>query len=208
MTTTKVKICGLTNADDALAAVEFGADFIGFIQVRESPRYIAPEAVREITRQIPSGVLRVGVFVNATFAEMQTAAAMCELDIIQLHGDEPPESALELGVERVWKAMELNVALDVEGAAAFPAQAVVVDTILPGQRGGTGVVGNWELAAQLACRRRTVLAGGLTPDNVAEAVRRTAPYAVDVSSGIEAVRGRKDHRKMKDFISNAKHAKR
>jgi len=217
-----VKICGITNTADARLAVDAGADFLGFILVPGTPRYVAPERAAEIIRalrdeklQKSPGSLRhcvtaspsirfVGVFLDAPEAEIRAAVELCGFDVIQLHGEESAELATRLGLERVWKMMHLRTPQDVAAAENYPAAAILADTVSGGKRGGTGQTGDWSLAAALAKQRRTVLAGGLTPENVAEAVRQVRPWALDVGSGVEAAPGRKDEAKVREFIRNAK----
>ena len=201
-----VKICGLTNEADAEFAVRCGADYLGFVLYPKSARYVAPASLRRITASLPPGVRTVGVFVNSSSDEVLEVMDSCGLDIAQLHGGEPPSVAHALGPERVWKAFSLTRSQDLVAAQAFPAAVVVVDTMEPGRPGGTGKLGNWALAANLAAQRPMFLAGGLTPDNVAEAVARVKPLGVDVSSGVEIAPGRKDHDRLQRFISQARSA--
>lgn len=200
-----VKICGITNLPDALAAAALGADFLGFIFAENSPRRVTRETARTIIAALPEKVRTVGVFVNSPMPAVAETLADCGLDIAQLHGDESAENARLLGVERVWKAFHLTGAADLAAAADFPAAAILADTMLPGQRGGTGIVGDWELARQLARRRNLVLAGGVKPGNIAEAARLVAPYAIDIGSGVEAAPGRKDHRKLQQLFAIVDH---
>ena len=216
-----VKICGITNEADARLAVDAGADFLGFILVPSTPRYVTPERAAEIIRALRDGKWEktpgsrrhcvteslpkfVGVFLDAPEAEIRAAVELCGFDVIQLHGEEPAALATRLGPERVWKMMHLRTPQDVAAAEQYPAAAILADTVSGGKRGGTGQTGDWSLAAALAKQRRTVLAGGLTPENVAEAVRQVRPWALDVGSGVEAAPGRKDAAKVRTFIRNAK----
>ena len=187
----RVKVCGITRLADALAALDIGADYIGFIFAARSPRCMTVEAAAEIRAALPAGIKTVGVFVDADPAQIAESATRCRLDVLQLHGDEAPDVAERLGVERVWKAFMLNDLQDVEVAAVYPAAAILVDSRTAATRGGTGRTANWDLAATLARRRPVVLAGGLGPANVAEAVRRVRPFAIDVNSGVEFAPGRK-----------------
>ncbi len=200
----KVKICGLTNLRDARHAAACGADYVGFVMVPHSPRYIAPEKVAEIVRQLPPGLMKVGVFVDRKLDDMRRIVSDCGLDIVQLHGDETPDMAVELGIERVWKVFSIRSAGDVAAAARFPAAVILVDTMVSGQRGGTGQLGDWMLAAALAEARPVILAGGLNSSNVEEAVRTVRPFGVDVSSGVEITAGRKKLREVKEFILKAR----
>jgi phosphoribosylanthranilate isomerase len=221
---TKVKICGITNLEDALFAAEAGADALGFIFYAKSPRCIAPDRAREIILRLPPFVAKVGVFVNAPPVSLPTPAlstveglggmkggavkeimAHCHLDYAQLHGDEPPEQVAALA-PRAIKAVRVRSAADVERLAQYQAVAYLLDAYHPTKPGGTGETWDWELAAAAKRYGPVVLAGGLTPDNVAAAIERVHPYAVDVSSGVEATPGIKDHRKVRRFIIAAKGA--
>ncbi len=197
---TRIKICGLTTVEDALAAVAAGADALGFIFYDRSPRYVAPEMVASITRQLPPLVTKVGVFVNAPAAEIRRVVQVAGLDIPQLHGEETPEFCARLGWP-VIKAFRLQSAAAVAQLASYPVAAWLLDAFVPGLRGGTGAQFNWEWAIQAkAGGRPVILAGGLTPDNVAEAVRTVQPYAVDISSGVETAPGQKDIPRLQQLI--------
>ncbi|OGV80356.1 MAG: hypothetical protein A3K19_31330 [Lentisphaerae bacterium RIFOXYB12_FULL_65_16] len=202
---TLIKICGITNEADGLAAVEAGADYVGFVLYPKSSRYVMPDRLRELSRALPSKVKKVGVFVNAEVKEVLDVMDFCGLDIAQLHGDETSEVVEKIGVDRVWKAVALGNTQDVERAAVYPAAAMLVDAMTRQTRGGTGRLADWGLAAQLARRRKVMLAGGLTPLNVVDAVRQVAPYGVDVSSGVERVPGKKDHCLIRDMVRKVRH---
>lgn len=205
-TTTAVKICGITNLADAELAVQYGADYLGFVMVPESPRHVTPAQVKAMVRQLPAGIRKVGVFVDYADAAINDIMAECGLDIAQLHGDEPPEVALEVGEIRVWKMVHLASREDMDEAICYPAAALLVDAVAGGKRGGTGTVSNWALAAKLALGYTVVLAGGLHPGNVADAIRTVHPFAVDACSGVEQAPGRKDPEKLKAFIAAVKAA--
>lgn len=196
-----IKICGLSNAEDALCAAEAGADCLGFVLHPPSPRYVPPESLRKLIRGLPPEIPKIGVFVNRTPEEISALLEFCGLAMAQLHGDETPADAKTVGVERVLKAVHLQSRHDVEEAVSFPAEALVVDTALPGKPGGTGVVGDWDLALRLAGQRRIFLAGGLNPHNVGKAVNTVSPFGVDVSTGVEAAPAYKDHKAIHDFIN-------
>lgn len=210
----RVKVCGITRLEDARAALEAGADFLGFNFYPPSPRYLAPERAAQIIAALPAAARTVGIFVNAGLATVQNIAALCRLDYIQLHGDEPPEFVQALS-PRAFKALRPRSVAEAEVAAAVyaplgPAEAdvplLLVDAYRAGRYGGTGEKGDWALAAGLASRYRLLLAGGLTPENVAEAIRQVRPWGVDVASGVESAPGIKDHDKMRRFIQEAKRA--
>ena len=201
----RVKICGITNGDDARHAADCGADALGFVFYAGSPRCVTPEQVREIVAGLPPFVTRVGLFVNEDRERIRAIASTCGLDVVQLHGDEPP-SACVLPPLRVIKGVRPRTEGDLLPLAAYPVAALLVDAAVPGQFGGTGQCADWDLAARLAARQRVILAGGLTPANVAAAVREVKPYAVDVASGVELAPGRKDPDQVAQFIRMAKEA--
>lgn len=200
-----VKICGIRSLEDARFAAASGADAVGFVFWYMSPRRVDPEQAAAITAELPDQVLRVGVFVDAPRDEIERVSQLVGLDLLQLHGEEPPE-ALE-GLSRpALKAVRVGPRFTAEEALRYSktAQGIVVDTRLPGQTlmpGGTGVPFDWSLVANLAGQVPfLMLAGGLSPTNVAEAVRAVRPDAVDVSSGVERMPGRKDPERVKAFI--------
>lgn len=212
---TRVKICGVTNLSDALMCVEAGADALGFVFVEGTPRFIDPAVVEGIIRRLPPFVTTVGVFVNRPLEEVERIANALALSLVQLHGDESPEDCEALRVPFI-KAFRVKGTDDLALLPRYPeAKAYLLDPFVPGKLGGTGRTLDWELAVKAkaylsACDvqagGRIILAGGLTPENVAEAVRRVEPYAVDVSSGVEAEPGWKDPEKVKRFIQQAKGA--
>lgn len=201
----RIKICGITNLEDALLAAELGADALGFIFYAKSPRSVAPEAAREIIRQLPPLVLTVGVFVNEEAALVRDLAARVGLDWVQLHGQEPPEYCRSLG-RRVLKGFRiqnedsLKELHDYRGAV----QAFLLDTYKKAQEGGTGETFDWQLAKQAKEYGPIVLAGGLTAVNVAQAIKIAQPQAVDVASGVEAAPGKKDPEKLRAFFAAVK----
>ncbi len=200
----KVKICGITNAGDAVAAAEAGADVLGFIFCERSRRYVALEAVEGITRELPGHIVRVGVFVNAPEHLVLRAIAQCGLNLLQFHGDELPDYCVQFGLMSM-KAFRIQSAASLAALPQYATEAWLLDAYAPGQPGGTGATFNWDLAVQAQGLGRPIfLAGGLTPENVGEAVRQVRPYAVDVCSGVEAAPGRKDREKLKAFVRAAK----
>ncbi len=194
MAKVKVKICGITNWTDARRAVEAGVQFLGFNFYRPSPRYIEPAAARRIIRRLPDSIAAVGVFVNEPEANMLAIARRVGLDYLQLHGDEPPEQVARLKREiLVIKAVRVRDSFRPKQLDSFArASAILLDGFDAHRHGGTGKTFNWNLARGSNGSRRIFLAGGLTPENVAEAIRVARPYAVDVCSGVEARPGRKD----------------
>jgi phosphoribosylanthranilate isomerase len=200
----KVKVCGITNLADALSAIEAGADALGFNFYTRSPRYIAPEEARKIISALPpDAVLCVGVFVNEeSAATVMRITAASGVAAVQLHGDESPEYCAELRGQRVIKALRVGKDFAPERATAYRAESILLDAYSAHARGGTGETFDWELARRT---RRLVaqlyLAGGLTVENVAEAIVAVRPYAVDVCSGVELAPGRKDEARVREFVS-------
>ena len=188
-----VKICGITRIEDAQAAVDAGAGAIGFIFWPKSPRFIDPHRARRIAAMLPPFVTAVGVFVNQPLDYVNGVASLVRLGAVQLHGDETPLHAA--GVSRpVIKAVSPG-GVD---ARAWPAQVrLLLDVHDPEARGGTGRTIDWTAAAEIAAQREILLAGGLTPDNVADAIARVRPFGIDVSSGVERAPGIKDHRRLR-----------
>lgn len=202
----KVKICGITNAADGIVAAEAGADLLGFVFCDESPRYITPEAAAQIIRQLPPFVVKVGLFVNAPEEDVMRAITVCGLDMLQFHGNETPEYCRQFGLMTI-KAFRIRDAGSLDALEKYPTDAWLLDAYTPGKLGGTGEVFDWDLAIAARGRGRPIfLAGGLNPDNVAEAVRRVRPYGVDVSSGVESAPGKKDQAKVRAFVRAAKAA--
>jgi len=195
-----LKICGITNQEDALAAMEAGAGALGFNFYPKSPRYIAPERAAGIV-SIP-GVRRVGVFVNEPPARIREIARTASLDVAQLHGDESPED-YPAGIA-VWKAVRVTPGFDLAALDDCPAEALVLDGPAGELYGGAGRAFDWKLAG--VANRRIVLAGGLDASNVALAVALVRPWGVDACSRIESAPGRKDHRKMIEFLEAARAA--
>jgi len=200
---TKVKICGITSREDALVAVEAGADALGFVFFEKSPRYLAPEQAAQIIAALPPFVQAVGLFVNAELDFVNRTADLCGLDLVQLHGDESPSYCQSVH-RRIMKAFRVR---GMESLAVLPdyqVSAYLLDAYSPNAYGGTGERFDWDCAIAAKKHGPIVLAGGLDPDNVAAAVAKVAPYAVDVSSGVESQPGRKDPEKVRRFIREAK----
>jgi phosphoribosylanthranilate isomerase len=194
----RIKICGITNEEDALISIEYGADAIGFVFHQKSPRVVTPETTKSI-------ISNVGVFVNEDRSKVEEIADDTGLDIIQLHGSEPPE-ACHMS-KKVIKAIRVKELTDLEPLKRYQVSAFLLDTYSPHAIGGTGQIFNWDIAVEAKKFGRIILAGGLTPDNVEEAVRWVQPYGIDVSSGVEGDRkGRKDRDKLKLFIETARNA--
>ncbi len=201
----RIKICGMTHPADARAAVEAGADALGFVFYETSPRRITPAAAAEIIRELPPFVAKVGVFVDATEAFIREVTARCGLDTLQLHGSESPEFCGRFAGLKVVKAFRLVDLDSLQALPTYPTHAWLLDSYVPGTPGGTGAKFNWNLAIEAKkLGRPIILAGGLTPQNISEAVRQVRPYGVDVSSGVESAPGRKDPGKIRAFIVAAR----
>lgn len=199
----RIKICGITNIKDALAAVEAGADALGFVFFERSPRNISPDQASAIISQLPPFVQIVGLFVNEQLTVVNSIADQCGLDVVQLHGEETPEFCAGVN-RRVIKAFRVKDQSSLDQIRDYHVAACLLDAWSPAAHGGTGETFNWEIAASAAASRCIILAGGLTPDNVAGAIDRVQPYAVDVSSGVESAPGRKDSARVLRFIRAAR----
>ena len=199
----KVKVCGNTNGEDALAAVESGADALGFIFYEKSPRYVVPAIAGQIIAELPPLVMSVGVFVNEGLATVRSIMDTYHLGMAQLHGDENASYCHELS-RPVIKALRLKNRESLLALAEYQGRGsvrgFVLDTFSELAYGGTGQVTDWTLAAEVAKTTPILLAGGLTPDNVTEAIRVVRPYGVDVSSGVESAPGKKDRAKLRAFL--------
>ncbi len=198
----RVKICGITNIEDALLAVEYGADAVGFI-FAESPRKVSPQAAASICRELPPFVSKVGVFVDELRSVVHDISEMCGLDTVQLHGDESPEYVSGLRTT-VIKSVRVKDEKSLKGLSSYHVAAYLLDTYDECIKGGTGQTFDWSLAVAVKKYGLIILSGGLTPENVRQAVNTVEPYAVDASSGIEKSPGQKDDKKMKEFIRQAK----
>jgi phosphoribosylanthranilate isomerase len=197
----KVKICGITSVADAEAAVQAGADALGLMFYPGSPRYISLETAQDIARHLPPYVIRTGVFVDANPSDVFAAIQRCHLNLLQFHGSETPEFCLQFGIMTM-KAFRIENADSLVPMSAYYTDAFLLDSHVKGELGGTGETFNWDLAVEAKKFGKPIfLAGGLTPENVAEAVRKVAPLGVDVSSGVEKSRGIKDAKKMQDFVA-------
>jgi len=199
----KVKVCGITNAEDALAAIEAGADALGFIFYEKSPRYVVPAVAANIIAGLPPLVTPVGVFVNEGLATVRSIMETCRLAMAQLHGDENVSYCRELA-RPAMKALRLKDRGSLLALAEYQGRGgvrgFVLDTFSELAYGGTGQITDWGLASDVAKSTPILLAGGLTPENVTEAIRIVRPYGVDVSSGVESAPGKKDHAKMRAFV--------
>jgi phosphoribosylanthranilate isomerase len=198
---TQVKICGVTTVADALAAAAAGADMIGLMLYEGSPRHISLAQAAEISRALPPFVLKVGVFVNPEEALVSRAIAECQLSLLQFHGDEPSEFCTQFGLMSM-KALRVKAAESLAALENYATDAFLLDAYSKSGLGGTGEKFNWDLAIEAQKYGKPIfLAGGLTPENVADAVRQVRPFAVDVSSGVESAPGMKDAAKVRAFIA-------
>lgn len=206
---TKIKICGITNLEDALLAARLGADALGFNFYPKSLRHIESQSAAEIVEQLPAHILKVGVFVNGELSEIETIVTKCQLDVIQLHGNETQEFVNELKTRtgvKVMKVFRIGDDFDPTTLADFKADAYLLDAD-SSAFGGSGGVFDWNVAREIKKDLPDFyLAGGLTPENVADAIRLIGPYGVDVCSGVEAIKGKKDRVKLATFIREAKQA--
>ncbi|HEX6829507.1 MAG TPA: phosphoribosylanthranilate isomerase [Burkholderiales bacterium] len=203
---TRVKICGITRAEDALAAARLGADAIGLMFHPPSPRHVTPKQARGIVHELPPFVTVVGVFVDPSPEEVRSALAAVSLHLLQFHGDEAPEFCAGFGVDYI-KAARVRPGLDLVQYAArhAPARALLLDAYVPGAHGGTGRSFDWSLIPR-ELPLPVILSGGLDASNVADAVRRVRPWAVDVSSGVESAKGIKDPARISAFIRGVRDA--
>jgi phosphoribosylanthranilate isomerase len=197
---TRVKICGITNLADALAAIEAGADALGLNFYEGSSRHVSLKTAAEIASHLPPFVMRVGLFVNAPEEQVTRAIGECGLSLLQFHGDEPPEFCTQFGLMSM-KAFRIRDTESLKEIPKYQTDAYLLDAYSPDARGGTGEKFNWDLAVEAQKFGKPIfLAGGLTPENVAEAVRKVRPFGVDVSSGVESAPGKKDAAKVRAFI--------
>lgn len=201
----RVKICGITNIDDAIAAAEAGADAVGFVfaeEARARNRFVELAAAAQICKELPPWIATVAVCVNETVDRLRRYLDV--VDWVQLHGEEPVQ-VCEAVADRAIKTFRVDAGFDHGDVLQYPARAYLLDAYSPTTRGGTGQVFDWDVACNVvALGRPVILAGGLTPDNVAEAVSRVQPFAVDTSGGVEASPGKKDHERIRSFIRQAK----
>jgi phosphoribosylanthranilate isomerase len=199
----EIKICGITNLEDALSVCFLGADAIGFIFYPKSPRYIAPEAVKHILDNLPHVIVRVGVFVNHELQSVRDIFEFCGLDMIQFHGDESPEYCRQFPEKVLIKTFFPKSDEELDEIKKYPVKAILIDSRTANLYGGTGKKSNWKLASRMTLIRPLILSGGLSRDNILEAIERVMPHAIDVNSGVEISPRKKDHDKMKKVIDIA-----
>ncbi len=201
---TWIKICGITNLEDALQACSLGVDALGFI-LAPSPRQVSPDRVREIILHLPPSIHKVGVFVDEKIEEVRRIAYYCGLNILQLHGKEPPEYCREIALP-VIKAFRVRDARSLEAIEGYASATILLDAWWSDRAGGTGRTFPWEIAREIRPKGDYILSGGLTPGNVGEAIHRLHPMGVDVGSGVEKRPGLKDIFKMTEFVKGVKKA--
>jgi len=205
MSNVKVKICGITNLEDAMAAVTAGCDAIGFVFYKKSPRYISPEKAKSIISNVPANILTIGVFVEAKEDTVKRIAKFCNLDMLQFHGDQKPSFCDKFKNYRIIKVFRVKNKIDPKEVSEYNVFACLFDTFDVARLGGTGKKFNWKLVRGLDCAKRTIfLSGGLNEKNVSKAIRALKPDWVDASSSVEAKPGKKDHKKLKKFIQKVK----
>lgn len=201
---TWIKICGMTNAEDAMVAASLGVDALGFI-FAPSPRRVEPSAAREMIRRLPASVLKVGVFVNEALPEVQRIVAYCGLNMVQFHGQETPEYCRQIPLP-VIKAVRVKNMESLQEMEQYPLASILLDAWSPQKAGGTGKPFCWELALEACKKRNFILSGGLNPNNVYQAIRKVRPSGVDVCSGVEKTPGKKESTKMCEFIKEVQKA--
>lgn len=206
---TLVKICGITNSDDAVAAIAAGADALGFNFYKPSPRYVTPETAREIIAQLPDSILKVGVFVNEESPEVvHRIANESGISAVQLHGDESPDYCRELAHLHTIKALAVSDDFDAQMVQQYQVDAIMLDTKHHTLRGGTGQAFDWSIAQQVSkLVPKLYLAGGLSPENVANAIESVRPHAVDACSSLEDLPGKKDYERMRAFVAAVRSVK-
>lgn len=199
----KVKICGITNLEDALAAAEAGADALGFVFYPESPRFIEPGEVRNIISKLPVFITTVGVFVDESEEMIRRIIRESGVQTLQFHGEESPLLCMRFR-EKVIKAVRVKDAESINSMKMYPLDTFLLDTYHEKVKGGTGRTFDWKIAEKAKEYGRIILSGGLTPSNVGEVIARVQPYGVDVSSGVEISPGKKDHRKIREFMKEVR----
>ena len=197
---TEIKICGTTNLDDAMNAAGCGADALGFIFYRKTPRYVAPEVAKDIIKKLPSHISKIGVFVNHEAEEIKAIVEFCGLDLIQLHGDESPQYCRQFARSKLIKALSPRSENDLEKIADYPVRAILIDASHPALYGGTGKKSDWGLAVKVKNTHALILSGGLNLGNIRQAIEIVSPNAVDINSGVELSPGKKDPEKVRKII--------
>lgn len=197
---TEIKICGITNLDDASFAAECGVDALGFNFFSKSPRYVAPERAKEIIERIPESITKVGVFVNHDTLEVKKIVGFCGLDLVQLHGDESSEYCRQFPRSLLIKAFSPRREADLQKVRTYPVRAILVDAYDPLRYGGTGKRSDWGIAVKVKKTHLLIIAGGLSADDIQEVIEIVSPHAVDINSGVESSPGRKDPEKVRKIV--------
>ena len=201
----RVKLCGLTRLEDVLLGVELGVDAFGFNFIEDSPRRITPAQARDLCAAVPPFTSRVGVFADQLPRVMEATALLAGLTCLQLHGDEPPESCRSIALPW-YKAHRVGEDFQPESVSRYRSSTCLLDAYEPGRKGGTGTTFDWSVARLTSAYARVIVAGGLTPVNVGDAIATARPYAVDVGSGVESAPGKKDRRLLREFMQRVREA--
>ena len=202
---TKIKICGITNKEDAINALNLGVDMLGFVFYEKSKRHVKPQVVRDIANELPASILKVGVFVDEEAGKVLEIAEDCSLDMLQLHGDEMIDYCDKLrNSYKIIKAFRIKDKDSLKGINDYNVDFYLLDTYLPKTAGGTGKSFDWKIIEGFELLKPVILSGGLTSDNVAQVIEKLSPYGVDVSSGIEKAPGKKDLNLMKNFVEKVR----
>ncbi len=196
----EIKICGITNIDDARIAAECGADALGFIFYPRSKRYVVPAKAKEIIQRLPREIIKVGVFVNHEIQEVKEIVQFCGLHLIQLHGHELPEYCAQFPVSSLIKAVSCQTGKEIQELRNYPVRAILMDGRDPGCYGGTGKKSDWRLAIRIKEKHPLILAGGLDKQNIREAIETVRPQGVDINSGVEISPGKKDPNKIREIM--------
>jgi len=207
-TMVKIKICGITNLEDALSAGKLGCDALGFVFFKQSPRYITPEHAGDIIKYLPKHIIKIGVFRNAAEKKIRQIAKFCKLDILQFHGQESPQFCQRFKGYKIIKVFRIKDKIDTRFVLKYKSFAYLFDTFTSSAAGGTGKSFDWKLIGNLRGVKQPIfLAGGLNPKNINRAIKTACPDWVDVSSGVESAPGKKDYAKLKKFIAQARQSK-
>jgi len=203
----KIKICGITNLEDALNSVKAGCNALGFVFYRKSPRYIMPKKASQIIKHIPAHILKIGVFVDTKEETIKRTAKLCNLDMLQFHGNESPQFCNKFKGYKIIKAFRVKDKIELKNLVNYKTFAYLFDTFVKSKMGGTGKKFNWTLGRHLKGLRKPIfLSGGLNAENVTEAIKQVRPDWLDASSSVESAPGKKDHKKVQEFVKAAKRA--
>lgn len=204
---TKIKICGITNKEDAIHAAGLGVDMLGFVFYKKSKRYVEPKVVRDIINELPPLISRVGVFVDESKERVREIAEDSDIDTLQFHGDEAPDYCLSFKDDyKVIKAFRIEDRKDLKDINNYDVDFYLLDTKVSDSKGGTGKIFNWRVMEEFEFLKPVILSGGLGPKNISRAIKDIMPYGVDVSTGVEESPGKKDFELMKKFVENVRKA--